>query len=189
MTGGHQDEDLATFIDTIAFNWLVTGTDAHARNYSLLHTRSSTRLAPLYDLNSFLPYATSRPFSLAMRIGCTERDPANICARHWDELARDCGVDSAATLVRVDTLAENLLAAIDDVVTDASVRRWGSPLPARLQESLVSHVRACQRRLWRRRSGSVPSAGQGDRSASPASVRCSSSESIVRSNAASRSTP
>jgi serine/threonine-protein kinase HipA len=148
VTGEHDDEDVAAFIDAIAFNWLVAGTDAHARNYSLLHTRSSTRLAPLYDLNSFLPYATDgRPFGMAMNVGYTERDPARVTARDWDELARDCGVDSGATLARVSALAENILAAVDDVAADPSLRRWDSPLPARLAELLAAHVAACQRRL------------------------------------------
>jgi serine/threonine-protein kinase HipA len=147
VTGGHHDEDAATFIDAIAFNWLVAGTDAHARNYSLLHTRSSTRLAPLYDLNSFLPYTAGRPIGLAMRIGFTERDPAQVTARHWDELAHDCGVDADETLRRVSTLAESLLAAVDGVAADPLIRRWDSPLPDRLCELLASHVATCQRRL------------------------------------------
>lgn len=147
VTAQHTDDDVAAFIDAIAFNWLVAGTDAHARNYSLLHTRTSTRLAPLYDLNSFLPYATERPFHLAMKVGYTERDPARISARHWDELARDCAVDPDTTLERVNALAERLLAAVDDVTTDPTLRRWNSPLPARLAEQLTTHIQACRRRL------------------------------------------
>ena len=29
-------EDIRTFLDSVAYNWLVAGTDAHAKNYSLL---------------------------------------------------------------------------------------------------------------------------------------------------------
>lgn len=147
VTGEHVGEDVDSFIDATAFNWLVAGTDAHARNFSLLHARRSTRLAPLYDLNSFLPYGAGRPLGLAMKIGYTERDPARIGARHWTELARDCGVDPDATLARVNALAESLLATIDGVVTDASIRRWDSPLPGRLRDLLTAHITACQRRI------------------------------------------
>ncbi|GAB3158402.1 type II toxin-antitoxin system HipA family toxin [Myceligenerans halotolerans] len=34
------------------FNWLAAGTDAHAKNFALLHVPSGTELAPLYDLMS-----------------------------------------------------------------------------------------------------------------------------------------
>src|SRR4051812_14322554 len=49
--------DVAAFIDALIFNWLIVGTDAHAKNYSILHQQGGrTRLAPLYDLASILPY-------------------------------------------------------------------------------------------------------------------------------------
>ena len=40
------------------FNFLIGGTDAHAKNVSLLIAgRGQVRLAPCYDLISILPYA------------------------------------------------------------------------------------------------------------------------------------
>jgi serine/threonine protein kinase HipA of HipAB toxin-antitoxin module len=46
-------EDAGTFIDALLFNWLIAGTDGHAKNYSILHsgggrvrlTRSTTSRA------------------------------------------------------------------------------------------------------------------------------------------------
>jgi serine/threonine-protein kinase HipA len=146
-TGGHAAADIATFIDAIAFNWLTVGTDAHARNYALLHHGPHTRLAPLYDLNSFLPYSGERPASLAMRVGFTERDPTRIGAADWEELARDCRLDPEETLGRVSGVADRLLDVAGDVLGDQQVRRWDSPLPDRLQSLVVAHVEACRRRL------------------------------------------
>ena len=48
-------------------DWLVVGTDAHARNYALLLSGPDVRLAPLYDLNSFLPYSETTDVDLATR--------------------------------------------------------------------------------------------------------------------------
>ena len=31
-----QREDIATFLDSVVYNWLIAGTDAHAKNYALL---------------------------------------------------------------------------------------------------------------------------------------------------------
>src|SRR5947209_5418022 len=38
-----------SFIDALAWNWIIGGTDAHAKNYSLLLAGDQIRLAPLYD--------------------------------------------------------------------------------------------------------------------------------------------
>jgi serine/threonine-protein kinase HipA len=71
----HSDEprqDLNTFLDAILFNWLIGGSDGHAKNYSLLHGAARrVRLAPLYDVASALPYPTLNTprLKLAMKIG------------------------------------------------------------------------------------------------------------------------
>jgi serine/threonine-protein kinase HipA len=54
---GEPREDVDTFIDSVAFNWLIVGTDAHAKNYALLiGAQGRARLAPLYDVASILPH-------------------------------------------------------------------------------------------------------------------------------------
>jgi serine/threonine-protein kinase HipA len=71
----HSDEprqDLNTFLDALLFNWLIGGSDGHAKNYSLLHGAAGrVRLAPLYDVASALPYPTLNTprLKLAMKIG------------------------------------------------------------------------------------------------------------------------
>ncbi|MGB7980206.1 MAG: HipA domain-containing protein [Candidatus Nanopelagicales bacterium] len=147
VTDGHALEDIATFLDAVAFNWLVVGTDAHARNYAVLHHGQSTRLAPLYDLNSFLPYRGDRPSSLAMRVGFTEVDPAQVSRSDWDELARDCAVDSEQLLARIEDMAGRIVLAAERVVEAPDVTRWESSVPAILLDLLDEHVTACRVRL------------------------------------------
>jgi len=56
----------------LAFNYLIGGTDAHAKNYSLLFgAGGNVRLAPLYDISSALPYPQlqKRKIKMAMKIG------------------------------------------------------------------------------------------------------------------------
>ncbi|WP_245343949.1 HipA domain-containing protein [Bradyrhizobium japonicum] len=49
--------DVDTFVDALGFNWLIAGTDAHAKNYSLLLAGGPhVRLAPLYGIASILPH-------------------------------------------------------------------------------------------------------------------------------------
>lgn len=50
------EEDISSFVDSLIFNWLIAGTDAHAKNFSLLlGSQGAVRLAPFYDLASVLP--------------------------------------------------------------------------------------------------------------------------------------
>lgn len=44
--------DISRFIEWIIFNYLIGNTDAHAKNLSLLHTKTGIKLAPFYDLLS-----------------------------------------------------------------------------------------------------------------------------------------
>ena len=48
-TGGCEATTLA---DECAFNLLAAGVDAHAKNHSMPHAGSASRLAPAYDLIS-----------------------------------------------------------------------------------------------------------------------------------------
>lgn len=77
------------FVDALTWNWIIGGTDAHAKNYSLLLSGSDIRLAPLYDIASALPYFHERELKLAMKLGGDYRlypwkDP-------WDRAAC-CGI-------------------------------------------------------------------------------------------------
>jgi serine/threonine-protein kinase HipA len=147
VTGGHRNRDVNTLLDAVAFNWLTVGTDAHARNYALLHHGQATRLAPLYDMNSFLPYASEHPSHLAMRIGFTQSDPAQVSRSDWGELARDCRVDDEFLIERVRLMAERLLSNADAVLLADDAAQWGSELPLRLRHSLAVHIEACLLRL------------------------------------------
>jgi serine/threonine-protein kinase HipA len=62
------DQTLARFFDALAWNWLIAGTDAHAKNYSLLLAGGQVRLAPLYDIASALPYEHERGLRFAMKL-------------------------------------------------------------------------------------------------------------------------
>jgi len=58
------------FAAALVWNWVIAGTDAHAKNYSLLLSGAQVRLAPLYDVASALPYgAHERKLRLAMKLG------------------------------------------------------------------------------------------------------------------------
>ena len=56
----------AAFMDAILFNYLILGTDAHAKNYGLIYGRNGDfSLAPLYDVSVFCLFATEQGSAFA----------------------------------------------------------------------------------------------------------------------------
>lgn len=81
---GKDSDSARRFFEATLFNWAALGTDAHAKNYSLLHSDADgPRLAPLYDVATALPYPdiNTRSAKLAMSFGRHYRQH-EIEARH-----------------------------------------------------------------------------------------------------------
>ena len=140
------DEDVERFRDALIYNWLIAATNAHAKNYSLMLAANQVRLAPLYDVCSFLPYRGDGPVGkipLAMRIGrdytITKADRPNA----WKRTAEAMGLPPGETLERVADLArrlpESMTAATDRL--PATIR--ASPITALLVREIQTRSQHC----------------------------------------------
>jgi serine/threonine-protein kinase HipA len=144
-----REEDIGTFLGAIGFNWLIAGTDAHAKNYSLLITGGPrVRLAPLYDIASILPYeeVDLHKVKLALKIG-GEYELSKIGLRQWQKLAREIRADIGAVIDWLNVAADEL----PDAVTQASERARKDGLQNaiidRLAAGLINRAKACKRLL------------------------------------------
>jgi len=67
------EQDIRAFHDALIYNWVIAGTEAHAKNYNLMLDGNTVAFAPLYDIASWLPYTSDRSAlaktKLAMKIG------------------------------------------------------------------------------------------------------------------------
>lgn len=136
---GPKEEDNRRFVQALIFNWLVEGTDAHARNYSFLLSGPHVRLAPLYDINSFLPFATA-PSSLSMSVNGKYRAD-QITRQDWLADANVLGVDPAWLSQEIDRLAGTLPEVSAQVVDDV-LTQWGySSMLKILKERIASSIR------------------------------------------------
>ena len=111
-----REEDCATFFDALAFNYLIGGTDAHAKNYSLLIGPGQVRLAPLYDIASAFPYYERKRLKLAMKIG-GHYELTYITDRDWDELGELAGLPDAGS-ARVRELAGRILERLPEFTAE-----------------------------------------------------------------------
>lgn len=111
------ESDESFFVRALAVNVALRGTDAHAKNYAFLHTDAGVRLAPAYDIVSFLPYAEGtqlRGLKSAMGIGGQSRF-TEIGEANWVNLAQSAGVDPDKVLGEVRSVLE----AVPDALAGA----------------------------------------------------------------------
>ena len=139
------------FADALAWNWIIGGTDAHAKNYSLLLAGRTVRLAPLYDLSSVLPYVgergpngemiSERRIGMAMKVG-GEYDlfpPRNT----WERAAADLGVSGDHLMTRVVRLVAAAPAAFAAAAAEPAVASLRSPVIERLVAAVDARARQC----------------------------------------------
>ncbi|MEO5794143.1 MAG: type II toxin-antitoxin system HipA family toxin [Rhodoferax sp.] len=93
-------------LDAVVFNALVGNHDAHAKNFSLLHTARGTVLAPLYDLlcTAAYPRLTDK---MAMKIGSKYKF-SEVQTRHWTQFAEAAGLSPALVKKRILEMADRL---------------------------------------------------------------------------------
>lgn len=128
MPAGKATAATNAFMEANAFNWLIEGTDAHAKNYSLLHTNGGSALAPLYDVASALPYLrtpgwTEKKLTVAMSVSKRYRI-LDIFRRQWEREAYNAGVDPDVFTDRIIGMADalpNALTAAAANLTDAGI--------------------------------------------------------------------
>lgn len=153
---GRPDDDVATLVDAIALNWAIGGTDAHAKNYSvLLGGHGQTRLAPLYDVVSALPYhhLQIRKLKLAMQIGGEYR-LWHIERRHWERLADAAGLDPGPLVQRVREVAAAAPDLLVSACREAEADGLAHPVLPRLTDAVAEQARRIIAKLGTRSTAS-----------------------------------
>jgi serine/threonine-protein kinase HipA len=131
------------FADALIWNWLIAGTDAHAKNYSLLLAGNQVRLAPLYDIASALPYgAHEHKLRFAMKLGGDYRVYPR--QNRWPAAARELGLDREVLIARALSLASVAPDALADAVKAPEVAALERELPGRLVDLLNKRVLRCE---------------------------------------------
>jgi serine/threonine-protein kinase HipA len=144
-----RETDVNTFVDAIGFNWLIAGTDAHAKNYSLLLGGGPlVRLAPLYDVASILPYDEfdMQKLKLAMKVG-GEYKLSLIGLRHWQKFARETRLNADELIARLGSMAKQLPEEADDARKRAQAEGLDKAIIDRLATRLIERAGECERVL------------------------------------------
>ncbi|MGL5863344.1 MAG: HipA domain-containing protein [Phycicoccus sp.] len=129
-------------VKALAFNVLIGGTDAHAKNYSLVLIGARAQLAPLYDIASAACYPQHRRLSSPIRIG-EHWTMLDVTAKDWVKVAQRFSVPADTALGWVEQLREDLPRAFAKAVIGlpADVRTEAERMAGRI----IEHVQ----RTWR----------------------------------------
>lgn len=143
---GAPQEDEWTFARALMFNWLIGGTDAHAKNFSMLiGAGGRARLAPLYDVASTLAYDFDpQRLKLANKIGGTYLLD-DIGPRQWEKFANETHLPKQDVLRAVRDLADALPAAINSAADQARSDGLDHPVIAKMVEILSRRAERCAR--------------------------------------------
>jgi serine/threonine-protein kinase HipA len=135
--------DVDTFIRAVGLNWLIGGTDAHAKNYSLLTSGPRVRLAPLYDVASILPYDFDlKKAKFAMKIG-GEYGFDQIGKRQWEKCAVELKIDPARLIPDLREMAISLPDALTAEHKQARKEGLEHGIIDRLAERITKRSQEC----------------------------------------------
>lgn len=144
--------DRQTFMAANVFNWIIAGTDAHAKNYAmLLGAQGEARLAPFYDISSILPHlgegeiqAEMRDIKLAMKIDRVYPID-DVMPRHWERCASSAKVGGEYTLRTI----RRQLAVISDMASECAreLRQEGitHEIVGRLVDAITTRTKGLSR--------------------------------------------
>jgi serine/threonine-protein kinase HipA len=138
--------DRDRFMRAQAFNYLIAGTDAHARNYSISYAPGGAfRLSPLYDVISDLPYQKlGRRSSLAMTIG-GQRVIGDIMPRHWMRQAASVRFSRDAMFGHIRDLIAILPEATERASDECRAEGLASPVIPALVRAVADRCRVVRR--------------------------------------------
>lgn len=136
------DNAVKRFFDALVWNWIIGGTDAHAKNYSIMLAAGEVRLAPMYDVASALPYGThERRLKFAMKIG-GHYDVVPYAAS-WSKAADEMDMPEEVAYDRVRELAARAPDAFAESAANADIVALRSDLPNKLVDIIAQRAARC----------------------------------------------
>lgn len=136
--GAGRADSARRFLLYLAYNVMIGGTDAHAKNYSVLLSGAAATLAPLYDVASSAVYPHHERLVSPMKVG-EHKKFLDVTDADWRKVARRLGLDADDALGEVHSLRERIPDAMQAAYGD--LPESARPTAQRLGERILEHVR------------------------------------------------
>lgn len=125
------------FFKALSYNILIGGTDAHAKNYSLVLIGSRAQVSPLYDAASAAPYDQRERLRSSMKIG-DHWKMLDVTNSDWSKVGRRLGIPADQAVAWVDELRSVLPSAFERAAAALPVSL--QPDAERMAERIIEHV-------------------------------------------------
>ncbi|MDC7250357.1 MAG: HipA domain-containing protein [Sphaerochaetaceae bacterium] len=151
LRGSSNKEDSLTFFKALMLNWLISATDAHAKNYSIfIGKNDSFKLTPFYDIMSFSPYlgkgknkVHESKIKLAMAVKGTSNKNKykieQIQKYHWDITSKDLNISNIKYKNLLEEIINNSELAIQKV-NDNLPKNFPSYIAETITNDVIKHV-------------------------------------------------
>ncbi len=127
--------DIVRLLDMVVFNVLACNTDAHAKNYSIMIRGNGASLAPMYDVMCGEAWENVTK-NLAQKIA-NKAQGDDLKGRHWQQFARECGLNPKQVLERVSILAKSAIAEASSAESEVAAMPAGEhPILNRTRHAL-----------------------------------------------------
>ena len=141
--------EILRLLDRVIFNVLVCNTDAHAKNYSIMIAGNGIALAPTYDVMCGEVWANVTK-NLVHKIGDSNRGE-QLQPKHWQQFARECGLNPKQVLDRVSVLARSVIAEVAAVEFEvAAMRAGGHPILSQTRQTILDRAQALLKQVQAR---------------------------------------
>lgn len=123
----------------MVFNYLIGNTDAHGKNFSLLHYDTDTvQIAPVYDVLCALIYDDLTK-KMAMKIGgYYEID--KIYPRHWEKMSKDIKYSYPELRRLIHNQAESIMRAAEAEKKEMKEMELFDPIIDRMMQFFEKHI-------------------------------------------------
>ncbi|CAM3160532.1 HipA domain-containing protein [Nocardioides dubius] len=125
------------FFAYLAFYAMIGGTDAHAKNYSMLLSGSRARLAPLYDVASAACYPQHDHLRAPMKLGRATTF-LDVTEKDWERVGQRLGMPSGWATETVKLLQDQLPAAFEAAIQ--ALPESAREVAQQQAERIVEHV-------------------------------------------------
>ena len=130
--------EIVRLLDMVILNVLACNSDAHAKNYSIMIRAGNASLAPMYDIMCGEVWENITK-NLAQKIASVSRGD-HLNRTHWQQFARECGLNPKQVIDRIDTLAKSAIAEAELAASEVAA------MPAGDHEVLDQARQAVERR-------------------------------------------
>lgn len=144
-TPNQGDAMVQKFFEANLYNFVIAGTDAHAKNYSVLLGAAGVSLAPFYDIQSILGHARVHEREIRLAMSITGHYLAwEVRAREVFLAAEEVGLDGNWAVEQVRDLARDVPQALSDAVAASGVQ---SDFTTQLLDRIAEHAGKIERRF------------------------------------------